>query len=332
MSARGEIDKKNLSKIKEIIKEYPNILLNGYINSMPKQTSYTKVVYVRYVCNFLNYIKDELNMNIFDNKIYNNIKPMHIDAYMEFIRCTEDGKEKSGMYRAAQLAAIKKFFKFLKKNEIINNNPCLDVETPKDNSEHKITTLSESDISKIMDNIENGVGSHEAVAKQKKWKTRDKAIVLLGITTGLRMSAIIGIDINDIDLKNKTISVVEKGDKRRTVYIGKNTAKALEDWLYDRSMIVTNKKEKAVFISQKNTRIAPRTMEYIMKRVTYGIRKNITPHKMRATCATRLYEETGDIYLVQQQLGHKNIENTKRYAEVSDKRRKEAANILDSLY
>ena len=60
--------------------------------------------------------------------------------------------------------------------------------------------------------------------------------------------------------------------------------------------------------------------------------KKITPHKMRATCATRLYESTGDIYLVQQQLGHKSIENTKRYAKVSDEKRREAASILDCAF
>ena len=69
----------------------------------------------------------------------------------------------------------------------------------------------------------------------------------------------------------------------------------------------------------------------LIKRNTYNIDKNITPHKMRATCATRLYEQTGDIYLVQQQLGHKSINNTRRYAKVSEQKRRDAAYILDAI-
>ena len=66
--------------------------------------------------------------------------------------------------------------------------------------------------------------------------------------------------------------------------------------------------------------------------IAEGTGKKLTPHKMRATCATRLYEQTGDIYLVQQQLGHKNIKNTERYAKVSDQKMTEAANILNNLF
>lgn len=331
MSARNEVDNKNINRLKKIICNYPDIM-GKYINSMSSKTSYTKLYYGINVCNFLDYLKSEIKLNINNyNDEFKKIKPMHIDSYMEYIRYTKNGKEKSGMSRATQLAAIKNFFSFLYRNRIIEYNPCENIEIPKDNGDHEIITISDNDMRIIMKNIEYGVGSQEAIKKQMKWKTRDKAIVLLGITTGLRMGAIIGIDLEDINLKEKTITVIEKGDKKRIIYFGNNTAKALEDWLCDRELIIKDVNEKAVFISHNNTRMSSRTMERIMQRVTYGTSKRITPHKMRATCATKLYEQTGDIYLVQQQLGHKSIKNTERYAKVSEEKRIKAANILDSL-
>ena len=328
MSARDEVDRKNMEKLNKIICGYPDIV-KRYVSSMSRKTSYTKLYYSIYVCKFLDYMVNELGFNVDD---FNLVKPMHIDSYMEYIRFTDEGTEKNGMFRASQLAAIKGFFSFLHRNGIVESNPCENTETPKDNTEHEIITISDDDMEMIMYNIDHGVGSPNAIKKQMKWKNRDKALVLIGVTTGLRMGAILGIDIDDIDLTNRTITVVEKGDRKKKVYFGDNTAKAIERWFHDRSMIVDDANEKAVFISHNKTRLAPRTMQGIMKRVTTGIDKKITPHKMRATCATKLYEQTGDIYLVQQQLGHSNIKNTQRYAKVSNDKRIQAANLLDSLF
>ena len=331
MSSRYEVDKKNNEKMLKVISNYPQIVAR-YIDSMPRKTSFTKLEYARYTCRFLEYIKITTEYDIFDNNIYKNIKPMDIDSYMESIRYDDNGKEKSGMYRAAQLAAIKGFFKFLKKNGITIINPCDDTEVPKEMKEHEIVTISREDFEKMIHNIKYGVGSIKAAETQKKWRSRDLAIIMLGLTTGLRLSAIVGIDTGDIDFNNKTIKVVEKSGTYRTVYIGENTAKILENWLCDRELLINDANEDAVFISQTRKRMTPRAMEYIMERITYNTEAKITPHKMRATCATRLYEETGDIYLVQQQLGHKSIKNTERYAKVSNERKIQAANILDSLY
>lgn len=330
MYARDSIDKKNMLTTERIISNYPNEI-SLYINSLSRKTSYTKMVYARYVCRFIDYMKQMLKLNPQNTSNYSKIKPMHIDSYMESIKYDVAGKEKSGMYRNAQLAAINGFFKFLLKNEIININPCVDIENPKDNKEHEIITISDDDLNIITQNILNGIGSDKAKATQEKWINRDIAIITLGITTGLRISAIVGINVNDINFDNKYIRVIEKGKDERNVYIGDKTICAIKKWLIDRSFMVGDE-EEALFICQGNHRISVRAVENRFKAIAKDTGKKITPHKMRATCATRLYEQTGDIYLVQQQLGHSNIENTKRYTMVSEQRRKEAANILDSLY
>ena len=330
MCSRNEIDKKNNETIKRIAKKYPNILLK-YINSLSRKTSYTKMAYIRYIGDFLNYMNSNLIYDIYDLEQYKNIKPMDIDDYMEFIRYKKEGKEKSGMYRAAHLAAINSFFKFLQKNQLISSNPCDTIETPKDKNEHIITTITNEDLEIIINNIKNGIGSQKAKSTQKKWQNRDIALITLGLSTGLRIGAIVGIDINDIDFKNKCINVIEKGDINKKIYIGTNTIKVLKEWIKDRKQFVDDS-EPALFICQGNRRISVRSVEKKFKAISEQTGKRLTPHKMRATCATRLYEQTGDIYLVQQQLGHKSIENTKRYAKVSEERKRTAANILDTLY
>jgi len=322
MCARDEVDQKNIKTINRIISNYPEEV-KGYINSLYNKTSYTKMVYTRYIIRFIDYINKTLKLN----NNYNKIKPMHIDLYIKEIGCDD----KSATYIVANIAAIKGFFNYLYKNDIIKSNPCSNIESPKDNKEHEIITISDDDLNILINNIKNGVGNDRAKARQEKWISRDIAILTLGITTGLRVSAIVGIDIDDVDLAERCITVTEKGNIQKKIYIGNKTVNALVDWIIDRQYMV-DESERALFICQGNHRMSVRAVENRFKAISEATGKKITPHKMRATCATRLYEQTGDIYLVQQQLGHKNIANTQRYAKVSEERKREAANILDSLY
>lgn len=328
MCARDEVDRNNMLKAIEICSNYKDVIY--YINSLGKKTSFTKKSYAYYTCKFLDYITETKGITFDDVNNYSKILPMDIDMYMERIRYNDNGKEKSGTYRCANLAAIHGFFKFLKRNRYIQNDPCEEIEIPKDNNIHEITTINNDDLSAIMENIKNGVGSQKAKATQKKWQTRDIALVTLGMTTGLRVGAIVGLDVNDINFEEKTIVVTEKGDIQRKVYLGDKTINTLHNWLNDRNKMKLVDIE-ALFIAQGGRRIATRTVQDVMKRLTNGIQKRITPHKMRATCATKLYEATGDIYLVQQQLGHKNIENTKRYTQVGEDKKIRSAQILDNL-
>ena len=117
--------------------------------------------------------------------------------------------------------------------------------------------------------------------------------------------------------------------RSRDIYIGDNTIQSIRTWLVDREKYAKNSAQKALFISQKGNRISNSTVERMMKKETAGFGKRITPHKMRSTCATKLYNKKGDIYLVAQQLGHKNIRNTMIYAQATEDNRRMAADILD---
>lgn len=330
MSGRKEQQIIKENKINEMLKDKPYIL-QMYSYSFVSNEVTTKKAYIGYISSFLDFINNEIKLDVENLDVYKEIRPNHINKFMEFIKYT-DGRENGVSIRATKLYAVSHFFEFLIDNGYVDNNPCQRIKVPKDNSEKEIIAMDIEEIQILEDNIKNGVGTHRSKERNKKWINRDLAIVMLGCSTGLRVSAIVQVDVDDIDFSQHRIRVIEKGGVGKYVYIGNKVEQQLIVWMQDRQNILNSSDCHALFISNQKKRMTTECVRQLIKRNTYNIDKNITPHKMRATCATRLYEKTGDIYLVQQQLGHKNINNTKKYAKMSEMKKREAANILDSIY
>lgn len=330
MNGRREQELIKENKIQKMLDGQPDILLEYSYSFTSKETT-TKKAYIGYIISFLRYIQNEIKLDIYDSNVYKEIKPNHINMFMEYIKYS-NGKENGASIIATKLYAVSNFFEFLLDNGYVNNNPCSRIKPPKDNIEKEIIVMNTDEIRMLEHNIKNGVGSHRSRVRNQKWINRDLAIIMLGCSTGLRVSAIVQINLNDIDTKRHKIRVIEKGGIGKNVYIGEKVENQLIKWIEDRSNIMHNDQCQALFISNQKKRMTTESVRQLMKRNTYNIDKNITPHKMRATCATRLYEATGDIYRVQQQLGHKSIKNTERYAKVSEKKKMESANILDSMF
>ena len=163
---------------------------------------------------------------------------------------------------------------------------------------------------------------------------RDIAMVHLVLCTGLRAGALREINIEDLDFDNRRIRVIEKENFIKDIYIDDETIKVLQKWLKTREEYL-NKREKesdALFISNVCKRISPRTFGNIIKEYSYNINKNITPHKLRSTFAMNVYDTTKDIYITSNLLGHKNVETTKRYTTVTEKRKQEAIDKLAKMY
>ena len=148
------------------------------------------------------------------------------------------------------------------------------------------------------------------------------AILTLLLGTGIRVSECVGLDLNDIDPKNNGIKVHRKGGSEVMVYFGDEVAEALDAYLDERlEMEPQEGSTEAVFLSMQNRRINVRSVVTTVK--------NITPHKLRSTYGTTLYQETGDIYLVADVLGHKDVNTTKKhYAAQADSRRRMAARAV----
>ena len=329
MNGRKEHELTKENRINEMLKGKPEIL-RAYSYSFVSKEVTTKKAYLGYVITFLDFLKNEIKLDITDTESYKQIRPSHINRFMEYIRYT-NGKENGASIRATKLYAVSNFFEFLIDDGYVDSNPCQRIKAPKDNIEKEIVAMDTKEIRTLENNIKNGVGSHRSKERNKKWINRDLAIVMLGCSTGLRVSAIVQINLDDIFFTQHKIRVVEKGGIGKYVYIGDKVEEQLRSWIEDRNDIIKNNECSALFISNQKKRMTTECVRQLIKRNTYNINKNITPHKMRATCATRLYEKTGDIYLVQQQLGHKNIENTRKYAKVSEDNRMRAASIMDGI-
>ena len=212
------------------------------------------------------------------------------------------------------------------------NNPAALVSLPKLH-EKEIIRLDPDEVALLLDFVENGDGLTEKQREyHKKNKVRDLAIMTLLLGTGLRVSECVGLDIQDVDLKNDGIKVHRKGGKEVIVYFGDEVHDAITDYLAERKKLIpVQGDENALFLSMQNKRIGVRTIENMVKKYSGLVTslKHITPHKLRSTYGTNLYRETGDIYLVADVLGHSDVNTTrKHYAAIQEDRRRSAKNAV----
>ena len=157
-------------------------------------------------------------------------------------------------------------------------------------------------------------------------KVRDLALLTLLLGTGIRVSECVGLDINDVDFRNGGIKIRRKGGNEAVIYFGHEVEDALLDYMDERQhKIPASGHENAFFLSMQNKRLSVRSVEKLVKKYASKVTslKKITPHKLRSTYGTNLYRETGDIYLVADVLGHKDVNTTKKhYASISDERKR----------
>ena len=157
----------------------------------------------------------------------------------------------------------------------------------------------------------------------------------MGVTTGLRSAAIIQMNISDIDFEHRIIRVIEKRNKVFDVMIDDQLYQCLLNWLVDRRKYFPNVNTDALFISNYARRLTYNGLYGMIIKYSKGIEKKITPHVMRHTCATLLYEATGDIYLTATQLNHSSVATTQRYADMvqasEEEQRRKASSILSDV-
>ena len=234
--------------------------------------------------------------------------------------------------KARKLSAIRSFFKYYHRQELIKNNPASLVDTPKIH-EKAIVRLEANEVADLLDIAEAGNGLSE---RQKQYhqatKVRDTAILTLFLGTGIRISELVGIDIDDVDFATDAFVVTRKGGNQEMLSFGPEVRNALLAYLEQReAMEVLPGSENALFLSMQRKRITARAVENLVKkyaRIASPLKK-ITPHKLRSTYGTMLYQESGDIYLVADVLGHKDVNTTrKHYAAIQEERRRQATKYI----
>ena len=320
MTGRQERDEVMEIKINNYVVGTDN-LIKKYMKSIKRtKTTRTRYVYATYLVSFNNFLVDN-GIKLVD------VRPMDIDEYIDYISYNKEGEPNKPQIINARLSAIISFYDFLVENKLIKDNPCSRKKKLKVEEKQTVTYMTADEVRKIKAVIQNGKGRY------KKYISRDIAIVDIGCCVGLRVSAITNINIEDIDFDDNSIVVTEKGNVKRTIYFGENTKKCILDWMTQRNAIMGNN-SGALFISKNKQRMSNDAVNDMLHNATRmaGIDKKITAHKMRSTCAMNLYAAKGDIYLVQQQLGHKNINNTMIYAKATNEQKREVATLLDTIY
>jgi site-specific recombinase XerD len=270
--------------------------------------------------------------------ILEQVDQVCIECFLEYVSLYQPSDESDELVingeraKARKLSAIRALFKYLYKKERIKNNVPALVDTPKLH-EKPIIRLEPDEMAKLLDTVESGDGLTE---RQKIYhqsnSVRDTAIITLFLGTGMRISELVGIDLDDLNFMSNEVRITRKGGNEEQVVFGSDVRHALLEYMvYRESVIPAEGHEKAFFLSMQKKRMSVRSVEILVKKYAKiaAPLKKISPHKLRSTYGTMLYRETGDIYLVADVLGHKDVNTTrKHYAAMSEDRRRLAAEVI----
>lgn len=337
----------NTIKLRELLAELPKFLGDFFRGIEPTTSARTRLGYAYDLRIFFRYILEEKkyvehndkysteNMNTIPLSILNDITPEDIEEYMAYLKYYQNGEkeytnDERGIKR--KLSSLRTMYHYFYKKQRITQDPTTIVDAPKLHDKN-IIRLEVDEVSRLLDEVESGENLTE---KQKEYhnktKVRDLALLTLLLGTGMRVSECVGIDISDIDFETNGIRVIRKGGKEVILYFGDEVCDALLQYLTERKKInAASGHENALFLSMQKKRISVRSVEKLVKKYAQLVTtmKKITPHKLRSTFGTTLYQETGDIYLVADVLGHSDVNTTKRhYAAIDEQRRRSAKNIV----
>ena len=324
-SGRLETENKLRQLIDEKLMKLPGIFTEFYSSMDADGKSYgTCLKYITYVSDFMDFV----NNGASDDEFYKNVTVPELRAYITSLRRrTDDGEEvKNGdSIQAARWSALNTFYKFLVMDDYMDTNPMSKTKRPKNRTEKQIVYLEKEEIDAILDKIRENA--------MPRFVNRDLAIVTLGLATGIRVGALVQINVEDINFKDNTIHVIEKGGKDRYLKFGTNTRNILSLWLVDRTTYFSDVTTSALFISQCHQRMTDTAVRLLIKRYADGINgKHITPHKMRSTAATNIVKSGIDIQTAANILGHNSVVTTQRYAAVLEENKQKAVDALDGLF
>ena len=262
-----------------------------------------------------------------------------IEEYQEYLKyyMSEIGEQKNGASSIARkMSSLRSFLDYFYKKELLTRNVAMQVDMPKIH-EKAIIHLEPDEVAIMLDNIESYENQLSGKKKEffLKTKIRDIAIITLFLGPGIRVSECVGLDLTDINFRENSIRIIRKGGNESILYFGSEVEKALLDYINGPRAAAVVKalpgEENALFFSLQKKRISVHAVENLVEKYAKEFipQKKITPHKLRSTFGTSLYQETEDIYLVADVLGHSDIGTTKKhYAAIKDQNRRRAASVI----
>ena len=301
----------------------PNLpaFCNAFFLGVEQTTSpLTRLGYARDLEIFFKFLTTEIaifqerEISSLEKSDLNNITIDDIELYMSYLTSYQkNGRQRLNGERGKmrKIATLRTFFKYFYRRGDLEENILTKVDLPKIH-EKGIIRLNDEEVSKLL-----------AAASDN---SRDEMILTLFLLSGIRVSELVGLDYEDIDLENKTFLVTRKGGKQAILHMGEQLHDKFQDYFQTDEFT----RGKPLF-TKCGHRLSVRAVENIVKkyaRIAAPLKK-ISPHKLRSTYGTNLYKATNDIYVVADVLGHKDINTTKKhYAAISDDIRIKAADMV----
>jgi len=337
----NERNVKNIRKINELLKELPLFCREFFLGIENQTSTLTRLNYCYDLITFFDFVEKNVLNKKPTTLLLQDLEKLSATDFELFLSYLSDYELNGKMHtcsikaKARKLATLRSLYRyFFNKDKIVANTPAK-VKMPKI-KESEIIRLEANETAELLDTAESGEGLSK---RQKSYhnvtKVRDLAILSLFLGTGIRISELVGINLEDINFENNSFVVTRKGGSRTILYFSQETARDLHEWYKERyNLKDIDENENALFVSLQNKRINVRTVQLLVKKYSKVVTplKKITPHKLRSTFGTSLYRETGDIYMVADFLGHKDVNTTKKhYAALSEDIRKDVAKMVTLL-
>ena len=325
---------KNLQTIERLLEELPSFCYDYFLSIDSQTSTLTRLNYAHDLKIFFYFLQEKkfrksktvLEITLDDiEKVTSN----DIEYFLGFLsHYNFNGKEHicNERAKARKLSSVRAMFKHFFNKDMISVDNAAKVSTPKLH-EKPIIRLDSNEVFDIIEAAESGDGltPHQR-AYHEKTRVRDTAILMLFLGTGIRISELVGLNNEDLNFKDNSFIVTRKGGNKSILYFDEDVAAALQRYLdYKENNYEDLKEPTALFVSNNKSRITVRAVENLVQKYAKIISplKKISPHKLRSTYGTQLYRATGDIYVVADVLGHKDVNTTrKHYAAISEDNRR----------
>lgn len=279
-----------------------NGIILKFIDELKYEKNYsdhTTNGYLKDLYEFLEYINDK------GIKKFNDITYQDLRLYINYL--FNQGYSNKTISRS--ISSLRSFFKYLKKEEIIDNNPCTLISNPK----------LDKKLPKYL-NFEETERLLSALNTATKEGIRDSLILEILYSTGIRVSELVNIKFNDVSLSNKTIIVNGKGSKQRIVYFGEKCEKKLELYMKKSYNEFNVNNAEYLLLSKTGKKLNDRIVRKIIDKASSiaGIKMKISPHVLRHTFATHMLSDGADLRTVQELLGHENLSTTQIYTHLTN--------------
>ena len=333
--SRTELNVQRTEKLRAVLATLPKFCLEFFRSIEPHTTLLTRINYAYDLRLFFTFLENELgkeNVMHMSAKQLEDITLSDLERYIEYLRLyykNEHQKEivvensEKGIKR--KISSLRTFYHYFYNKEVISSDITSRLQTPKIH-EKPILRLTHDEAMKLLYLVETGDGLTDKQREfHKKTALRDLAIITLLLTTGIRISELCALDVSDFDFASRSFKVLRKGGNEALLYFGSEAEEALTAYIEQRKAAGNYSLDSPMFLSLQNKRMSVRALQELVKKyasIAVPL-KNISPHKLRSTYGTLLYQSTGDIYLVADVLGHKDVNTTrKHYAAVDEETRR----------